>query len=94
MERHTSSLAPRGSETHGGSDVGIFSAGPMSHLFHTTHEQTHIAHVMAYSACIGPYVDEDRCRSKSSGAAANSVALGAWLVTLSFALASYQRTAL
>ena len=92
MERITSSTAPRSSETHGGSDVGIFSAGPMSHLFHTTHEQTHIAHVMAYSACIGPYKDEDRC--KTSGAAANSIAVGAWLVTLSLAMASYQRTAL
>ena len=94
MERITSSTAPCSSETHGGSDVGIFSAGPMAHLFHTTHEQTHIAHVMAYSACIGPYVDEDRCRSKSGGAAANSIAVGAWLVALSLALALCQRTAL
>ncbi len=29
--------------------------GPYAHLFHGVHEQTHIAHVMAYSACIGPY---------------------------------------
>ena len=27
MERHTSSPAPRDSETHGGSDVGIYSSG-------------------------------------------------------------------
>lgn len=26
----------------------------MSHLFHRTHEQHYVAHVMAYSACIGP----------------------------------------
>ena len=88
METIKSATAPRSSETHGGSDVGIFSAGPMSHLFHTTHEQTHIANVMAYSACIGPYADEDRC--KSSGAAANSAAVGAWTITLSLAHALYR----
>jgi hypothetical protein len=45
----------RESETHGGEDVAIFAGGPFSHLFHTTHEQTHVAYVMAYSACIGRY---------------------------------------
>ena len=45
----------RYSETHGGEDVAIYSGGPFAHLFHTTHEQTHVAYVMAYSACIGPY---------------------------------------
>jgi hypothetical protein len=29
-------------ETHGGDDVGIWAAGPMAHLFHGTHQQTHI----------------------------------------------------
>ena len=89
METIKSATAPRSSETHGGSDVGIFSAGPMSHLFHTTHEQTHIAHVMAYSACIGPYTDEDRCKS-SGAAAANSAAVGAGIVALSLAHALYR----
>ena len=41
-------------ETHGGDDVGIFSTGPWSHLFHSVHEQTYIAHVMSFAACIGP----------------------------------------
>ena len=68
MERLTSSPAPRSKETHGGSDVAIFAAGPMSHLFHTTHEQTHIMNVMAYSACIGPYKDDDdHCNSSGGG---------------------------
>ena len=56
---------------HGGDDVNIFAVGPMAHLFSRTHDQTHIANVMAYSACIGPYKDESisRCTSKvaSSG---------------------------
>ncbi len=51
----------RYSETHGGDDVAIFARGPMSHLFHTTHDQTHIAHVMGYAACMGPYKNEARC---------------------------------
>ncbi|KAK7062976.1 hypothetical protein SK128_027687 [Halocaridina rubra] len=41
-------------ETHGGEDVAVWAAGPMSHLFHRTHEQHYVAHVMAYAACIGP----------------------------------------
>ena len=49
------STGPRASETHGGEDVAVYSGGPFAHLFHTTHEQTHVAYVMAYSACIGPY---------------------------------------
>ena len=38
------------SGTHGGEDVAIFASGPMGHLFEGTVEQSHIAHVMAYSA--------------------------------------------
>ncbi len=57
----------RKSETHGGEDSPVFASGPMSGLFRSVHEQTHIAYVMSYSACIGPYAeDTERC----SGAAA------------------------
>jgi alkaline phosphatase len=42
-------------ETHGGEDVAIYASGPLAYLFDGTVEQSHIAHVMAYSACIGPY---------------------------------------
>ncbi|KAH3859395.1 hypothetical protein DPMN_102115 [Dreissena polymorpha] len=42
-------------ETHGGEDVAIYAQGPMAHLFYGVQEQNYIAHVMAYSACIGPY---------------------------------------
>ncbi|KAG8581677.1 hypothetical protein GDO81_007751 [Engystomops pustulosus] len=48
---------PLDSETHGGEDVVIFSRGPMAHLFHGVHEQTYIAHVMAYAACLPPYTE-------------------------------------
>jgi len=52
------------SSDHGGEDVAIYAVGPMAHLIHATHEQTHIANVMAYSACIGPYKEYDeRCKT-------------------------------
>ena len=41
--------------THGAEDVPIYATGPMAHLFYGVHEQNYIAHVMAYSACVGPY---------------------------------------
>ncbi|XP_062306551.1 intestinal-type alkaline phosphatase [Osmerus eperlanus] len=53
------SAVPLDSETHGSEDVAIFAKGPMSHLFHGVQEQSYIAHVMAYAACIEPYEDCD-----------------------------------
>ncbi|KAB7502006.1 Alkaline phosphatase, tissue-nonspecific isozyme, partial [Armadillidium nasatum] len=53
-------LTNPGSGTHGGEDIGIYAVGPMSHLFHRVHEQSYIAHVMAYSSCIGPF--KNNCR--------------------------------
>lgn len=50
---------PLDSETHSIEDVAIFAKGPMSHLFHGVQEQTYIAHVLAYAACIEPYDDCD-----------------------------------
>ncbi|XP_027220591.2 alkaline phosphatase isoform X3 [Penaeus vannamei] len=52
------------SETHGGEDVGVWAAGPMAHLFHRTHEQHYVAHVMAYAACVGPSAGK-RCERPS-----------------------------
>jgi alkaline phosphatase len=73
--QHTSS-ADRSSETHGGDDVAIYASGPMAHLFQTTHEQTFIANVMAYSACIGSFKDdEERCKT-TGGSAGGVVGMG------------------
>ena len=52
---------PRSSETHGGEDVAIYARGPMSHLIHGVHEQSYIAHVMAYASCVGAYSDPSAC---------------------------------
>ncbi|XP_051855582.1 intestinal-type alkaline phosphatase [Antechinus flavipes] len=46
---------PLDSETHGGEDVAIFARGPQAHLFHSVQEQTYVAHVMAFAACLEPY---------------------------------------
>uniref|UniRef100_A0A0B6YRE7 alkaline phosphatase n=1 Tax=Arion vulgaris TaxID=1028688 RepID=A0A0B6YRE7_9EUPU len=44
---------PLSIETHAGEDVGVYALGPMSHLFHATHEQNYLYHVMEYAACVG-----------------------------------------
>ncbi|KGL91939.1 Intestinal-type alkaline phosphatase, partial [Charadrius vociferus] len=46
---------PLDSETHGGEDVAILAKGPMAYLFHGVQEETYVAHVMAYAACLEPY---------------------------------------
>lgn len=51
------SAVPLSSETHGSEDVAIYAKGPMAHLFHSVQEQSYIAHVMAYAACLEPYTD-------------------------------------
>lgn len=63
------SAGPREFESHGGDDVAIFAQGPMAHMFHTTHENIYIGHVMAFAACIGPYADDpDRCTGGGNSA--------------------------
>ncbi|UTA48906.1 alkaline phosphatase [Simiduia sp. 21SJ11W-1] len=46
---HQEVLIPLASETHGGEDVAIFAGGPWAHLFHRTHEQNYIYHVMYHA---------------------------------------------
>ncbi|XP_012514782.1 PREDICTED: intestinal-type alkaline phosphatase [Propithecus coquereli] len=50
---------PLSSETHGGEDVAVFARGPQAHLVHGVQEQSFIAHVMAFAACLEPYTDCD-----------------------------------
>lgn len=52
---------------HGGEDVALYSTGPNAHLFTGLQDQTIIPHVMAYSACIGPFSDTRRCLKYSEG---------------------------
>lgn len=39
----------------------------MSHLFHRTHEQHYVAHVLAHAACIGPSEEDCAVDSRRSG---------------------------
>ncbi|XP_071109415.1 alkaline phosphatase-like [Haliotis cracherodii] len=65
-------------ETHSGEDVAIYARGPMAHLFHGVHEQHYIAHVMSYSACIGPY--KGNCERVTSQA--STVQFNVWVWVL------------
>ncbi|KAJ8278798.1 hypothetical protein COCON_G00058640 [Conger conger] len=56
-EYRQQAAVPLDSETHGSEDVAIYAQGPMAHLFHGVQEQSYIAHVMAYAACLEPYDD-------------------------------------
>ncbi|GAA6134139.1 alkaline phosphatase [Oceaniserpentilla sp. 4NH20-0058] len=47
---HQEALHPRGSETHGGEDVGIYAIGPGAHLVSGVNEQNVIYHVMMYAS--------------------------------------------
>ncbi|XP_075720226.1 intestinal-type alkaline phosphatase [Rhinoderma darwinii] len=76
---------PLDSETHGGEDVAIFSKGPMAHLFHSVHEQSYIAHVMAYAACLPPYNEcpPERLKNEASHITRKTSLLymsGVWLL--------------
>ncbi|XP_004701896.1 intestinal-type alkaline phosphatase-like [Echinops telfairi] len=51
------SAVPLSSETHGGEDVAMFARGPQAHLVRGVQEQTFVAHVMAFAACLEPYTD-------------------------------------
>uniref|UniRef100_A0A8D1BS27 Alkaline phosphatase n=1 Tax=Sus scrofa TaxID=9823 RepID=A0A8D1BS27_PIG len=49
---------PLGAETHGGEDVAVFARGPWAHLVHGVQEQSFVAHVMAFAACLEPYTSD------------------------------------
>ncbi|NXN46256.1 PPBI phosphatase, partial [Rhinoptilus africanus] len=70
---------PLSSETHGGEDVAILAKGPMAHLFHGVQEQTYVAHVMAYAACIEPYAS---CRQRNPAPGTRATPLALLLPTL------------
>ncbi|KAJ8981895.1 hypothetical protein NQ317_007287 [Molorchus minor] len=45
--------------THSGTDVLVFSKGPMAHLLNSVHEQTYVAYVISYASKIGPFKDKN-----------------------------------
>ncbi|NXG81059.1 PPBI phosphatase, partial [Baryphthengus martii] len=79
FDYHQQAAVPLDSETHGGEDVAILAKGPMAHLFHGVQEQTYVAHVMAYAACIDPYTN---CRQRDSAPGTHATLLALLLPTL------------
>ncbi|KAI5281393.1 intestinal-type alkaline phosphatase [Manis pentadactyla] len=61
---------PLSSETHGGEDVAVFARGPQAHLVHGVQEQSFVAHVMAFAACLEPYAACDLAPPALDAAAA------------------------
>ncbi|KAI5930534.1 Intestinal-type alkaline phosphatase [Manis javanica] len=59
---------PLSSETHGGEDVAVFARGPQAHLVHGVQEQSFVAHVMAFAACLEPYAACDLAPPASAAA--------------------------
>lgn len=53
-------------ETHGGEDVSAYAIGPQAHLISGVHEQSYLAHLMAYAGCLRP--DDLSCPPSSSSA--------------------------
>lgn len=51
---------------HDGSYVAVFASGPFGHLFQGVQEQSYIAHVFAYSMCIGNYTNQPHCKESSN----------------------------
>ncbi|XP_054285830.1 membrane-bound alkaline phosphatase-like [Macrosteles quadrilineatus] len=49
------SAVPERVETHGGDDVSVYARGPRAHLLTGVMEQSTLASVMGYAACIGPH---------------------------------------
>eukprot|EP00092_Neocalanus_flemingeri_P025557 GFUD01027708.1.p1 GENE.GFUD01027708.1~~GFUD01027708.1.p1 ORF type:complete len:539 (+),score=126.30 GFUD01027708.1:98-1714(+) len=39
-------------ETHGGEDVSAYAIGPQAHLVNGVHEQSYLAHLVAYAGCL------------------------------------------
>lgn len=68
-------------ETHGGEDVTIYASGPMAHLFTGTHEQTFIAHGMAYAACVGE--NQKHCQSADNSCTTQSLTTAAAILSFS-----------
>lgn len=70
-ERRASAAVPISSESHAGEDVGVWASGPWSHLFVGTYEQNNLPLLMAFSAQIGAYSD-DESGSKTESTTINS----------------------
>jgi alkaline phosphatase len=63
---------PLSSETHGCEEVAIYATGPQGHLVSSIVEQSTVAHLMLYSACLGPHANSAHCTTRSDDDSARS----------------------
>ena len=86
-EYQQQSAVPLGGETHAGEDVAVFARGPWAHLMHGVQEQTFVAHVMAFAACVEPYTTDCNPQPRSGPSdAAHQAACPSSLTLLAGAL--------
>ena len=69
-----------GGTSHGGSDVAIYSRGPLAHLFTGSHEQHYIPKVLLYAACVGP--DKRHCDDVSNSGDPINFTISTFIVAL------------
>lgn len=43
--------------------AAAYATGAMSHLLRAAQEQTYLAHLMSFAACVGPYQADAHCKS-------------------------------
>ncbi|CAK9801399.1 Alkaline phosphatase, tissue-nonspecific isozyme [Anthophora plagiata] len=68
---------------HGGGDVTVYAIGPFAHLFHSVHEQSYVARVIAYAAKMKP-----KGYGNSSGRGEYSTSIVLFLYCCTFLLTS------
>jgi len=54
---------PLASETHACEEVAVYAKGPQSHLVTSLVEQSTVAHLMMYAACLGPQSNGPHCQT-------------------------------
>ncbi|CAH8854790.1 unnamed protein product [Trichobilharzia szidati] len=80
------SLVSMVKSTHSAEDVPIYAKGPFSELFHSSCDNTFIAHVTMYSLCVGPYANETHCSRERNGSYRSLFQLKYCLISFSIIL--------
>ncbi|XP_076763625.1 alkaline phosphatase, tissue-nonspecific isozyme [Xylocopa sonorina] len=65
---------------HGGGDVAIYAIGPFAHLFHTVHEQSYVARVIAHVMNMEPKSHKNNADTQYSNLISIFLYLSEWAV--------------
>ena len=69
-------------ETHGGEDVPLYAVGPGAHLLAGVHEQSYLAHALAYAGCLRR--DQLGCPAAASAATKAELVVVHWFLILNY----------